>query len=100
MRSGPSTPAGPARSWTRSRPTVTDRAKHVERARIVLASADRHSAQQVAQSIGISSCRQSRRETSGAAPRRNTAGSLRPPLLIRNSAVAGGLPVAQQPSTT
>ena len=28
--------------------------KHVERARIVLASADRHSAQQVAQSIGIS----------------------------------------------
>src|SRR4051795_5961725 len=28
--------------------------KHVERARIVLASADRHSAQRVAQSIGIS----------------------------------------------
>ena len=28
--------------------------KHVERARIVLASAERHSAQQVAQSIGIS----------------------------------------------
>jgi transposase len=28
--------------------------KHVERARIVLASADRHSAQRVAQSIGVS----------------------------------------------
>jgi Homeodomain-like domain len=28
--------------------------KHVERARIVLASADRHSAQQVAHSIGVS----------------------------------------------
>jgi DNA invertase Pin-like site-specific DNA recombinase len=36
---------------------VTDRnrpRKHVKRARIVLASADRHSAQQVAQSIGVS----------------------------------------------
>ena len=28
--------------------------KHIERARIVLASADRHSAQRVAQSIGVS----------------------------------------------
>jgi hypothetical protein len=36
------------------RPDRNRPCKHVERARIVLASADRHSAQRVAQSVGVS----------------------------------------------